>query len=156
MSYGYLLIHSMVQDILWKADSQSASQTIDFFLCGIFVIVLTKARHWTLSWSSRIQFESSIVISVRSNLNVILSPTPRSFQWSFPLWPLNQNPVNTSPLPYACHMSRPPHPPWFDHPNNIRWRIQAVKFIIMQFPPDLSSSLLGPNVLLNILFSKNP
>jgi hypothetical protein len=30
-------------------------------------------------------------------------------------------------------MSRPPHPPWFNHPNNIRWRIQAVKFIIMQF-----------------------
>jgi hypothetical protein len=30
-------------------------------------------------------------------------------------------------------MSRPPHPPWFNHPNNIGWRIQAVKFIIMQF-----------------------
>jgi hypothetical protein len=28
-------------------------------------------------------------------------------------------------------MSRPPHPPWFNHPNNIRWRIQAVKFIII-------------------------
>jgi hypothetical protein len=27
----------------------------------------------------------------------------------------------------------PPHPPWFNHPNNIRWRIQATKFIIMQF-----------------------
>jgi hypothetical protein len=32
-------------------------------------------------------------------------------------------------------MSRPPHSPWFSHPNNIRWRIQAVKFIIMQFSP---------------------
>jgi hypothetical protein len=32
-------------------------------------------------------------------------------------------------------MSRPPHPPWFNHPNNIRWRTQAVKFIIMQFSP---------------------
>jgi hypothetical protein len=28
-------------------------------------------------------------------------------------------------------MSRPPHPRWYDHPNNIRWRIQAVKFITM-------------------------
>jgi hypothetical protein len=28
-------------------------------------------------------------------------------------------------------MSCPPHPPWFNHPNNIRWRIQTVKFIIM-------------------------
>jgi hypothetical protein len=32
-------------------------------------------------------------------------------------------------------MSSPPHSPWFNHPNNIRWRIQAVKFIIMQFSP---------------------
>jgi hypothetical protein len=30
-------------------------------------------------------------------------------------------------------MSRPPHSPWFNHPNNIRWRIQAVEFNIMQF-----------------------
>jgi hypothetical protein len=30
-------------------------------------------------------------------------------------------------------MSRPPHSPWFNHRKNIRWRIQAVKFIIMQF-----------------------
>jgi hypothetical protein len=27
-------------------------------------------------------------------------------------------------------MSCPPHPPWFNHLNNILWRIQAVKFII--------------------------
>jgi hypothetical protein len=32
-------------------------------------------------------------------------------------------------------MSHPPHPPWFNHPNNIRWRIQAVKFVTMQFSP---------------------
>jgi hypothetical protein len=51
-------------------------------------------------------------------------------------------------------MSRPPQPPWFNHPNNIRWRIQAVKFIIMQFSLDPSSSLLGPNIFLNALFSK--
>jgi hypothetical protein len=30
-------------------------------------------------------------------------------------------------------MSRLPHPPWFNYPNNIGWRIQAMKFIIMQF-----------------------
>jgi hypothetical protein len=32
-------------------------------------------------------------------------------------------------------MSCPPHPLWFNHPKNIRWRIRAVKFIIMQFSP---------------------
>jgi hypothetical protein len=33
------------------------------------------------------------------HLNVILSPTLRSSQWSCPFGPPNQNPVNTSPLP---------------------------------------------------------
>jgi hypothetical protein len=32
-------------------------------------------------------------------------------------------------------MSIPPHPPSFNHPNNIRRRIQVMKFIIMQFSP---------------------
>jgi hypothetical protein len=35
-------------------------------------------------------------------------------------------------------MSHPPHPPRFNYPNNIRRRIQAVKFIIMQFSPGCS------------------
>jgi hypothetical protein len=69
------------------------------------------------------------------HLNIILPPTSRSFQWSPPFGPPNQNSANTSPLPHACHMSCPPHPPWFNHPNNIRWRIHVVKFIIMQFSP---------------------
>jgi hypothetical protein len=32
-------------------------------------------------------------------------------------------------------VSCPPHLPWFNHPNNIRWRIQVMNFIIMQFSP---------------------
>jgi hypothetical protein len=46
-----LLPHSMVQDILLKADSHSACQKIACFLCGIrrFITVLTKPRHRTLS-----------------------------------------------------------------------------------------------------------
>jgi hypothetical protein len=44
-------------------------------------------------------------------LNVILPPTPRwSSQWSLTLGLPNQNPVNTSNLPHACHMSSPPNP----------------------------------------------
>jgi hypothetical protein len=51
-------------------------------------------------------------------------------------------------------MSRPPHPPWFNHPNNNRWRILVMKFIIMQLLHDPSSSLSGQNILLRTLFSK--
>jgi hypothetical protein len=32
-------------------------------------------------------------------------------------------------------MSSPPHPPWYNHPNNLRRRIQVMKLIIMQFSP---------------------
>jgi hypothetical protein len=28
-------------------------------------------------------------------------------------------------------MFRPPHPPWYNYPNNIRWIKQAMKFIII-------------------------
>jgi hypothetical protein len=30
-------------------------------------------------------------------------------------------------------MPHQPHPPWLNRPNNMRWRIKAVNFIIMQF-----------------------
>jgi len=53
------LIHSMVQDVLWKADSHSVCQTTAYFLYGTrrFNAVFTEPRHWTLSWASRIQFD---------------------------------------------------------------------------------------------------
>jgi hypothetical protein len=81
-------------------------------------------------------------------LNVIFLPTPTSSQW-----PPNQYPVNTSPLLHACHISRPPQPHWFNHPNNIRSIIQAKKFIIMQFSPwsiflPFSSKYLPPHSVL--------
>jgi hypothetical protein len=51
------ITYSMVQDIIWKADSHSACQKISF-LYGTrrFITVFTKARQWTLSRASRIQF----------------------------------------------------------------------------------------------------
>jgi hypothetical protein len=59
--------------------------------------MFTKARHWTLSWASRIQFATSIPISLRSIL--MLSSYLRQLSLAF--GPPNQNPVNTSPLPHA-------------------------------------------------------
>jgi hypothetical protein len=125
----------MVQDIIWKADCHSAYQKYPAL--------------WNLKVHYRVH-KSPLLDPILSQanpgrpihpylpkvkLNVILPPTPRSSQWSLAFGPPNQNPVNTSPVPHACHMSRPLHPPWFNYPNNIRWRIQAVKFIIMQFSP---------------------
>jgi len=49
-----------------KADCHSAYQKISCFLYGTrrFITVFTKARYWTLSCANRIQFASSISISV--------------------------------------------------------------------------------------------
>jgi len=60
--------YSMMQDIIWKADSHLACQTIPCFLyrTRMFITVLTKARHRTLSWDTQIRFVPSIPISLRS------------------------------------------------------------------------------------------
>jgi hypothetical protein len=56
--------------VFQKADSHSACQTIACFIYGTrrFITMFTKARHWTLSWASRIQFAPSIPLSLRSIL----------------------------------------------------------------------------------------
>jgi hypothetical protein len=66
----YSLTHSMVRDIIWKADSHLSCQKISCFLYGTrrFITVFTKARHWTLSRTSRVQFAPSTPISLRSSL----------------------------------------------------------------------------------------
>jgi hypothetical protein len=61
---AYSLTHS-VQDTIWKADSNSACQTIACFIYGTRRFVFTKARQSTLSWASRIQFTPSIPISIK-------------------------------------------------------------------------------------------
>jgi hypothetical protein len=51
-------------------------------------------------------------------------------------------------------MSCPPHPPWFDHPNNSSEEYRLWSSSLRKFLHDSSSSLLGPNILLNILLSQ--
>jgi hypothetical protein len=97
--------HSMVQDIIWKADYYSVCQTIACFLYGTrrFINVFTKACHLTLFWASRIQLVSSIPISLRSIL--MLS----SYQWSLTFGLPNRIPVTTSPpcVPHVLPTSSP-------------------------------------------------
>jgi hypothetical protein len=132
----YLLTYTLVQEIIWKANCHSACQKILLPLWNPKV-------HYRVHKSPPMDPILSQPNPVRPidpylpkyHLNIILLPTPRCSQRSLTFRPPNQNPVNTSPLPHACHTSRPPHPPWFNHPNIIRWRIQVMKFIIMQLSP---------------------
>jgi hypothetical protein len=90
----------MVEDIIWKADCHSAYQKI--------MLSLWKPKvHYRLYKSPPLDPILSQPNPIRLiypylpkvHLNVILPPTPRSSQWSFPFGPPNQNPVNTSPHP---------------------------------------------------------
>jgi hypothetical protein len=57
--------------------------------------------------SDPILSQPSLVLPIdyfpKVHLNVILPPTPTSSQWSLTFGPPNQYPLNTSPLPRACH-----------------------------------------------------
>jgi len=47
----------------------------------------------------------------------------------------HQNPVNTSPHPSTCYTPHPFHTSWFDHTNNIGWRVGAIKLLFKQSSP---------------------
>ena len=51
----------------------------------------------------------------------------RSLSFRFP----HQNPVCTSSLLHICHITCPSHTSWFDHSNNIWWRILFMKRLIL-------------------------
>ena len=93
---------------------------------------------------------------LKIHLNVILPSTPGSPKWSLFLMFPNQNPVYASPLPHTRYMPRPSHSSQFYHPNNIRWGYKSLSSSLCSFRHSpVTSSLLGPNILLTTLFLLN-
>jgi hypothetical protein len=87
--------------------------------------------------------------------NVILSTMPTSFELTLPfMFHVTRSKFRTQFLfPQCVLMPRPSQSPWLDHPNNIWWSVQVLKFLIMQSSPVSRHFLLGPNILLSTLFS---
>ena len=93
---------------------------------------------------------------LKIHINIILPSMPGSSKWSLALRFPHQNPVYTSLLPpYALHVPHP-HLILLDF---ITWTILGEQYIslsssLCNFLHSLvTSSLLGPNILLNTLFS---
>jgi len=88
------------------------------------------------------------------HLNIVLPSTPGSSKCTLSLRFPHKNPVYTSPLPHARYMSRPSHSSRFDHPINTGYGVQIITFLVIKFfHSPVISSLLGPNIILNNLFS---
>jgi hypothetical protein len=65
-------------------------------------------------------------------VRTVLLFMPRSSEWSLLFRLPNQNFICILYLPCACYMPHPSNPPWSDNRNNMWWRAQILKLLIMQ------------------------
>ena len=86
--------------------------------------------------------------------NIINPSTPRSPRWSLSLRFPHQDPIHTPLLTHTRHMPCPSHSSRFYHPHNIEWGVQIISSSLCSLlHSPVTSSLLGPNILLNTIFS---
>jgi hypothetical protein len=111
-----------------------------------FITVCTISVLWSLLWTLWIQYKPSYIF---------LPSVPWSFKCSFPFRFSNHNSICYSHIFSTYYMPCMFHPLCFDQ-SNIRWWIQIMKLLIMQFSSAcVTFFLIGSNTHLSPLFS-NP
>ena len=124
-----------------------------------FITAVTSARHLSLFWATSIQSVPSHPTSWRSILilffHLLLSlPSGLFPSGGFTTRFHHQHPVYTSAVPHPCYMSRLPHSSRFCHPKKLGEKYRSLSSSLCSFlHSPVTSSLLGPNILLSILFS---
>jgi len=87
---------------------------------------------------------------LKIHLNIILPSTPGSLSLRF----FHQNLAYASLLPHTCYIPHPSNSSQFCHPKILGEEYESLSSSLCSFLHSLiTSSLLGPNILLNTLFS---
>ena len=151
-SLTYLLTYSKEQSSSWEANQFSANHEIPRILWNMEVHgCVTHGLPPVPILSHLDPVYTTISHFLKIHLNIIVPSSPRSSKWSLFLNFLHPNPVYAFSLPHTCYIPHPSHSQFY-HLNNIRWRVQIIKLLIMLFSP-LPCYLihLSPNILLNTL-----
>jgi hypothetical protein len=123
----------MEQSHSWEADSHQATQEISSLLWNTKVHYhVHKSPSLGPILRERNPLHTFPPYFPKIHTNIILPSTPWSSELSSPDFPPK---VLYAFRICACYMSLQSHPPWFNHPNNIWWSLQVMKFLIMQSSP---------------------
>jgi len=125
-----------------------------FYRTRNFITAFTSDRHLSLSWASWIQSIRPTSHFSKIHRNIILLSTPGSPQWSLFLRFPYQNPVHASPLPILA--TCPAHLILLDFITRTilgeDYRTLS-SLLCSLLHSHVTSSLLGPNILLSTQFS---
>ena len=127
-----------------------------------FITSFTSTSHLSLSSARSIQhipphptsWRSILILSSHLRLGLPSGLFPQGFPTKISFLKVSPpNPVHASPLPHTRYMPRPSYSRFY-HPHNIGWGVQNISSSLCSFlHSPVTSSLLGPNILLNTLFS---
>ena len=116
-----------------------------------FITALKSVHHLSPSWASPIQ-STSHLLEIHPNIN---NPsTPRSPQWSLSLWFPHQDPVHPPLLTHTRHMPSPSILLDFITRTVLGEQYKSFSSSLCNLlHSTVTSFLLGPNILINTLFS---
>ena len=150
----YLLTYSMVQSPSWEANWFAASQEIPRISRNPRVHYRTHKRPPPISIlgpPNPVHIPTSHLLEIHPN--IIHPSAPRSPQWSPSLRFHHQDPIHPLLLTHTRHIPSPSHSSRFYHPHNIGWGVQIISSSLRNLlHSPVTSSLLGPNILLNAVF----